>query len=89
MTAKCFGAKTSFSSLLCWTFSTWSKMAKVWSWNVEIRFGKGEFYGMSVEKNYSFTYYYYYYYYYFILANTVVRTGLEFETGLFIALSGM
>ena len=50
MTAKCFGAKTSFSSRLCWTFLTWSKTAKVWSWNVEIRFGKGEFYGMSVEK---------------------------------------
>ena len=73
-------------------FSTGSKMAKVWPWNVEIRFGNGEFYGMSVEKNYSFTccyyYYYYYYYYYFILANTLVRTGLEFETCLFIVLSG-
>ena len=22
----------------------------MWPWNVEIRFGKGEFYGMSVEK---------------------------------------
>ena len=31
-------------------FSTASKMAKVWPWNVEIRFGNGEFYGMSVEK---------------------------------------
>ena len=31
-------------------FSTGSKMAKVWPWNVEIRFGNGEFYGMSVQK---------------------------------------
>ena len=31
-------------------FSPASKMAKVWPWNVEIRFGNGEFYGMSVEK---------------------------------------
>ena len=29
-------------------FSTASKM--VWPWNVEIRFGNGEFYGMSVQK---------------------------------------
>ena len=37
----------SFSTL---DFSTASKMAKVWPWNVEIRFGNGEFYGMSVQK---------------------------------------
>ena len=52
-----------FSSML--GLSTGSKMAKVWLWNVEIRFGKGEFYGTSVEKNYSFTYYYYHYHYYY------------------------
>ena len=50
MTAKCFGVKTSLSPLLRWTLWTGSKLAKVWPWNVEIRFGKGEFYGMSVEK---------------------------------------